>query len=169
MASRLNGLRPQRTSNRAAACRPGDRACSSATAPARLHPANSDPKDPVLSQEAFLTIYYLGYGFVIFLAWVCITGTPNRPADHHRRRVLQRLAAVAGVLHPALALTGRDIAAQLAATDGQPDPNADRITGLTNLGLAVSLVLAALVIASHFRTFEDVAVFGHIRDRLPFG
>lgn len=126
----------------------------------------------MLNTEAFLLIYYVGYGFVIFLGWMCVTDPTGRAVDARRRRGLHRLAlglAVAGVIHPVFALAGRDIGRQLGLTDGLPDPQAAQTVQLASLGLAVGLSLLAAVIVSQLAPFEDVPVFRQIREGLPYG
>lgn len=98
-----------------------------------------------------VAIYYLGFGFVIFLGWACIALEPLASPGADRRRRLHRLAvalSVAGVLHPALALAGRDIAAQLGRADGPHDPRARRTLLVTSSALAIALVLFAAVVTS---------------------
>lgn len=125
----------------------------------------------MLSTETFLAFYYFGFGFVIFLGWACVTDTSGSPADPARRNRLHRLAAglaILGVLHPALALAGRDIAAEMGRSDGLPDPRAPRTLRVTNSGLVVAVAVATLIIASQIATLEDAPVLRQIRTELPF-
>lgn len=125
----------------------------------------------MLSTETFLALYYLGYGFVIFLGWACIVDASGAPGEPSRRDRLHRLAvglAIVGVLHPAFALAGRDIAVQLGRSDGLSDPNAARTLRATNWGLALGVAVAALIITSQVDSFEDAPGFRRIRTGLPF-
>ena len=124
----------------------------------------------MLSTETFLAVYYIGFGFVIFLGWACVTDTSGSPPDHGRRNRLHRLAvglAILGVLHPALALAGRDIAAEMGRSD-LSDPRAPRTLLVTNWGLALAVAVAALIIASQITALEDAPVVRQIRTGLPF-
>lgn len=125
----------------------------------------------MLGTETALALYYVGFGFVIFLGWAAIADELNRTVEPVRRNKLYRLAvglALAGVLHPGFALAGRDIAVQLGRVDGPPDPGGDRTIRVANWGVVVALSLVALVLASHLGRFEDVPVFRQIRAGLPF-
>lgn len=125
----------------------------------------------MLSTETFLAFYYFGYGFVIFLGWACVTDTSGPPADLAQRTRLHRLAAglaILGVLHPALALAGRDIAAELGRGDGLSDPRAPLTLRVTNWGLLLAVAVAALIIASQIATLEDAPILRQIRTGLPF-
>lgn len=125
----------------------------------------------VLGTETLLLMFYLGFGFVILLGWAAIADELNRPLTSAARIRFRRLAlvfAVAGLLHPAFALAGRDVAAQLARADGPTDPGADRVVQITNWAVVAAVGLAALVIVSHLQRFEDFPVMREIRDGLPF-
>lgn len=125
----------------------------------------------MLSTETFLVLYYLGYGFVIFLGWACIVDASGAPSEPSRRIWLHRLAvglAIVGVLHPALALAGRDIAVELGRSDGLSDPKAPRTLRVTNWALAFGVAGAVLIIASQLDPLEDAPIFRQIRTGLPF-
>lgn len=125
----------------------------------------------MLSTETFLAVYYLGYGFVIFLGWACLADTSDGPGGPNRRDRLHRLArslVVVGVLHPAAALAARDIAAQLTRPEGPHDPRVSRTIRATNGGLALALAVAAVVVTSQLGPFEDAPVFRQVGAGLPF-
>lgn len=125
----------------------------------------------MLNTESFVALYYLGFGFVIFLGWACIPDASDGRVDSVRRNRLHSLAvglAVVGVVHPAFALAGRDVAAQLSRPDGPHDPGAPGTVRVTTSGLAVALSVAAIVIASQLGPFEDAPVLRQIRTGLPF-
>jgi hypothetical protein len=125
----------------------------------------------VLGTDALLAVYYLGFGFLIILAWMAIAHMLNETLTAARRTMFHRLAlglAAAGVLHPAFALTGRDIAVQLGRDDGPADPAADRTMRVANVGVAASFCVVIPVLASHLARFEDVPVLQALREWLPF-
>lgn len=118
--------------------------------------------------ETFLFIYYLGCGFVIFLGWMCVADP--RTVSLGRRRGLRRLAvglAVAGVLHPVLALAGRDIGVQLRLAE-PTDPEAVRTVRIADRGVAAALVVLAAVLLSQLGPLEGVPLLRHIRAGLPY-
>jgi hypothetical protein len=97
-----------------------------------------------------LLAYYLGVGFAILLGWAA--GHPDRRLDERSAdRYLRwsRVAAVAGVAHPALALAARDIVGQVGH-DLPDDPDLRRRQRRTataaDVLLAASVALALLVL-----------------------
>lgn len=101
----------------------------------------------MLPTEAALVMYYLGLGYLIFLGWagvmvdVTLGATLSRPAA----RRLARGMSVVGVVHPALALAGVDVARQLQRqTEADTDDTAT--AQLAYVCLAVATALAAIVI-----------------------
>lgn len=99
------------------------------------------------STEALLA-YYLGFGFVIFLGWVA--ALPTRLLDEPSARRYLRgstIAAVIGLLHPAIALAARDIVSQVGIDLPATDTGLRRTTAITNALAALSLIAAAAVIA----------------------
>lgn len=128
-------------------------------------------KDLVLNTEIFVAVYYLGFGFLIFLGWMCILDASGPPVDQVRRNRLHRLAvglATVGLVHPAFALAGRDLAAQLGRVDGPYNPKAASTLRITTWGLAVALTVAVLVVAAQLGPLGDAPVFRQIRSALPF-
>ena len=126
----------------------------------------------MLTTATFLFIYYVGCGYVIVLLWMCVTDPSGRAVEPAVRRRLHRLAvglAVAGVLHPVLALAGRDVGEQLRRADGPPDPRAHRTVRLTNWGLAVALGVLGTVVVSQLGPFEDAPVLRQVSEALPYG
>lgn len=126
----------------------------------------------MLTTTTFLFIYYIGCGYVIVLLWMCVGDPSSRPVGPAVRRRLHLLAAtlaVVGVLHPVLALAGRDIGEQLRRADGPPDPRAHRTVRLTNWALGVALCVFLTVIVSQLGPFEDAPVFQQVSDALPYG
>jgi hypothetical protein len=105
----------------------------------------------MLGPSETLLMYYLGFGFVILLGWA--VAHPDRALDSDvARRGLRSatLAAVAGILHPALALAARDIVAQI----GQELPAEPslatthrRATATANACTVLSLVPVAVIVA----------------------
>lgn len=125
----------------------------------------------MLTTETFLALYYLGFGFVIFLLWAVIAQEADDALAPSRRRRLHQLAfglATVGVLHPGLALAGRDLAVQLGRADRPHDARAAGTLRLTSGCLGVGLGLAALVAASHLGPLEDVPILRQLRRGLPF-
>ena len=125
----------------------------------------------MLGTETYLALFYLGFGFVIFLGWAAIADELNKSLEPSSRARLRRLAvalAVGGVVHPALALAGRDIAGQLGRTDGPRDPLAERTIRIANWGVVAALGITALVISSHLKQFEDLPVLREVRTGSPF-
>ena len=127
----------------------------------------------MLGTATVLAFYYLGFGFVAFLGWACVTDSSGRALGPVRAKRLHRLArglAVVGLLHPALALAGRDLATQLRDADGPPDPRARTTVRLTGWATVVAVGLAALVVLGQLGTFETLpglgrigAALGHVR------
>lgn len=125
----------------------------------------------MLNTGTFLFLYYFGYGFVIWLLWMCVADPSGRAVDPVVRRRLHRLAralAVGGVLHPAFALAGRDIGVQLGRAEGPPDSRVDRTLQLTNCGVVIAVGVLVVVVLSQLAPFEDVPVFRQIREGLPY-
>ena len=125
----------------------------------------------MLGTATFLAFYYLGFGFLAFLGWACITDSSGRPAAPLHRKRLRRLSvglALVGILHPALALAGRDLAAQLRDTDGPPDPDAGRTLRITGWAVVAAVGLAVLVVLSQLGPFEAVPGIRQIRAALPY-
>lgn len=125
----------------------------------------------MLTTETFLALYYLGYGFVIFLGWACLTDSSSGPLTSARTRRLRRGViglAVLGVVHPAFALAGRDLASQLGRPDGPPPPGAAVTELVSTWGVAVSCTLAAGVIASRLSVFDEAPFLRQVGAGLPF-
>ena len=92
-----------------------------------------------------LLVYYLGFGFVVFLGWA--TFHPDRQLEEPQaRRYLRRatIAAVVGIIHPAVPLAARDIIGQVGMD--VPDDNPDlhrrhaRATTAANVLAVVSAI-----------------------------
>lgn len=98
-----------------------------------------------------LLIYYLGLGFVILLGWAA--ALPTRQLDEATARRYIRaatIAAVVGLLHPAIALSARDIIGQVGVElpDGNPTLRHRRqraATVINALTIASLIPLAAVV------------------------
>jgi hypothetical protein len=104
----------------------------------------------VLGTELSLTLYYAGLGFVVFLLWATVAGEPGRTTAPARRGRLHRLAigmAVAGLLHPGLAIAARDLAVQLGRTEGVHDPRVPATMRLTTAALCISMAVSAALIS----------------------
>ena len=126
----------------------------------------------MLNTETFLFLYYLGLGFVLFLGWMCLAEPFERAADAERRRALRRVAvglAVAGVLHPVLALAARDLSGQLQPFEGPADPETTRTVRLTTQALIVALLLLTVVFLSQLTPLADVPGLRQIGEVLPYG
>ncbi len=97
----------------------------------------------MLSTQVLLVIYYLGFGYAIFLGWAGIAFEVllNARSEEKRARLrrIGRALLVIGVAHPALAFTGRDVVRQLR-TDHDDEPV--RPTRAADALAALSLVLA---------------------------
>ena len=125
----------------------------------------------MLNTASFLLLYYFGYGFVLALGWLCIPDPSSRAQDPEGRNHLHQLArglAVVGVIHPVLALAGRDVAVRLSRSDGPFDPRAPQTVRVTRWGLWVALGVTLLVVASQLGPFDGVPVLRQIRAGLPF-
>jgi hypothetical protein len=106
----------------------------------------------MLGQTGVVLMYYLGFGFAVLLGWAACV--PDRALDAAAGRRYLRwttVAAVVGILHPAIALAARDIIGQV----GVELPNDDalttrqhRVTTIVNACLALSLVPTAIVLAT---------------------
>lgn len=94
----------------------------------------------------YLLGYYVAFGFCIFLAWAGFIGDElTRQLEETRRRRYQRAAgvlSVIGLLHPALALCGLDIARQLRQLDEFPSARSE-----TTVRRAASAVAASVFVA----------------------
>ena len=106
----------------------------------------------MLGTTETLLVYYLGLGFVVLLGWAACQ------PDHHleepqARRYLRRatLAAILGVIHPAVPLAARDIVGQVGID--LPDTNPDlrrqhaRATACANVLAIVSAIPALALLA----------------------
>jgi hypothetical protein len=103
----------------------------------------------LLSTEARLAVYYLGFGFVALLGWAAIAQDLSRAFDQSRRQRWDRLSAVlsvAGLVHPALPVIGLDIARQ-AARDEQDNVPPSRFITLAMVCAVASVGVAGVVIA----------------------
>ena len=126
----------------------------------------------VLNTETFLFLYYLGLGFMLFLGWMCLAEPFERAADPERRRSLRRVAvglAVAGVLHPVLALAARDLSRQLQPFEGPADPEIAGTVRLTNRALAAALTLLTVVFLSQLTPLAEAPGLRQIGEVLPYG
>lgn len=105
----------------------------------------------MLGPTEIVLIYYLGFGFVILLGWAACH--PDRLLDTDgARRYLRRaaLAAVAGIVHPAIALAARDLIGQVGheLPTGQDIATTHRRVATTANACAVlSLVPAGALVA----------------------
>jgi hypothetical protein len=105
----------------------------------------------LLGTRQVLFLYYLGLGFVIFLSWAI--AVPDRQLDESAvRRYLRwtTIAAIVGLVHPAIPLAARDIIGQV----GIDLPNNDdlrrrhtRATRAANTLTVLSAVPVAVLIA----------------------
>lgn len=105
----------------------------------------------MLSTDALLVLYYVGFGFVALLGWAAIAGDLNEPFDDQRRTSWNRAAlivAFVGIAHPALPLIARDIARQTARPDDgdEPIPTTALVT-ISTACAALSIAGAVAVIA----------------------
>lgn len=105
----------------------------------------------MLGNTQKLLVYYLGGGFVVLLGWgACV---PDRQLDSHRARRYLRwaaIAAVAGLLQPAVTLAARDIVAQVGIDIPEDAPLAQRharTTFLVNLMAALSALPVMMLLA----------------------
>lgn len=107
----------------------------------------------MLGRTGVVVMYYLGFGFIIFLGWAACH--PDRALDAAAVRHYLRwtsVTAVVGILHPALALATRDLVSQV----GLELPNNDdiltarhhRATTVVNACLALSAIPAAILAAT---------------------
>jgi hypothetical protein len=101
----------------------------------------------MLIDQTALLCYYLGFGFVACLAWVGLGfEATTKGSEQGPRRWLRRTGRaclILGVLHPVVALTGRDVLRQLQLAD-QPElrPKPSR---LADVVVIVSLLMAAVI------------------------
>jgi hypothetical protein len=105
----------------------------------------------VLGPTEIALTYYLGFGFVVLLTWV--VATPDRPLDETAARRYLRwstIAAVVGVVHPAVALATRDIVGQVG-TEMADDPGLarshQRTTTVVNALTGLSAVPVCALVA----------------------
>jgi hypothetical protein len=101
----------------------------------------------LLSTDAQLVVYYLGFGFVALLGWAAIAEDLTKPFDQPRGARWNRASAVlafAALAHPVLALIARDIAIQVARDDEdrrQPSPFVDLATVCAAAGVVAAVVV----------------------------
>jgi hypothetical protein len=104
----------------------------------------------LLSTDALLIVYYLGLGFVALLGWAAIAQDLGKPFDEPRRGSWNRtsaILAIAGLAHPALPFIARDIARQAARNDDEIERLTSPFVSLATACAAVSVAVAAAVIA----------------------
>jgi hypothetical protein len=102
----------------------------------------------LLSTDALLVVYFVGFGFIALLAWAAIAQDINKPFDDDRRdrwNKVSAIVALVGLAHPALPPIARDIAAQTARTDDD-QPSHSRFVTLATCCALVSLIVAGVVI-----------------------
>ena len=99
----------------------------------------------MLGTTETLLVYYLGVGFVVFLGWA--TCHPDRQLEERQARRYLRgatIAAIVGVIHPAVPLAARDILGQVGID--VPEDNHDlhrrhaRATTVANVLALVSAI-----------------------------
>jgi len=102
-----------------------------------------------MNREGMLLIYYGGFGFAIFLGWAATVGAEiNSDLTAVRRVRFDRAAralALVGLLHPALAMTGLDIARQLARFDDLATARSLATLRVSGWSAAASVALAVAV------------------------
>jgi hypothetical protein len=126
----------------------------------------------VLSTTASLALYYMGFGFVVFLAWVIAADRLNDDLDAPRRDRFARQAravALLGILHPALGFAARDVVRQVdvQATDAERGDIA-RLARVIDAALVVGVAIAIAVVAAHMPQFHDAPGMQGLRSALPF-
>lgn len=106
----------------------------------------------MLGTTETLLVYYLGLGFVVLLGWAACL--PDRQLEEPQaRRYLRRstVAAIIGIIHPAVPLAARDIIGQVGID--VPDNNPDlrrrhaRATAFVNVLAIVSAIPALALLA----------------------
>jgi hypothetical protein len=105
-----------------------------------------------LSSTNALLAYYLGLGFIVVLGWAA--SHPDRELDHETAgRYLRwsRVAAVVGLVHPAIGLAARDIVGQVGSD--MPDDTAlrrqqQRTARTANVLAVVSAAVAVALLAA---------------------
>lgn len=101
----------------------------------------------MLTFEVKLVLYYIGFGYLIVLAWLSLAGDVLLARAEDQRRRLRTIASaflIAGVLHPAFALAGRDLIRQLRVPAGDPQPKIP--TRSLDVTVLASVAVAAVVI-----------------------
>jgi hypothetical protein len=107
----------------------------------------------MLGRTGVVLMYYLGFGFTILLGWAaCHPDRALDPAAVRRYLRWTSVAAVVGILHPAIALASRDILSQV----GLELPNNDdtlttrhhRATTIVNTCLVLSVIPTAIVLST---------------------
>jgi hypothetical protein len=91
-----------------------------------------------------LLLYYLGFGFVLLLAWAAVLYDAVRREPQPSTTLAVRALRVLGIVHPAAAIAAWDLRRELArdgAADGAP-------AGRFPLEVAASLVVAAAVVVA---------------------
>ncbi|MGH9138839.1 MAG: hypothetical protein ACRD0G_17650 [Acidimicrobiales bacterium] len=123
----------------------------------------------MLGTGARLVLFYLGYGYLVFLGWAAVISTTDRshqPIDGTRVRRRATAAAAVGLLHPAFAFAVWDI----ARTVGRrvPDGGSESTDRRCLVAACASVAIAALVIMSHLHQFQDTPVLSGVREALWF-
>jgi hypothetical protein len=100
------------------------------------------------SAEINLLLYYVGFGFVLLLAWAGVLSDAIRTEPPRRTRTEMTVLRVLGIVHPAAALAAWDIRREL---------DRDRTSVAASSGgfpveVAASLVIATIVVLVTTRT-----------------
>jgi uncharacterized membrane protein YbhN (UPF0104 family) len=120
----------------------------------------------VLGTDALLALYYLGFGFAVFLCWAIVADRLNDDLDQPLRDRLTRRAgavAVLGIFHPAVSLAARDILKQVGEEGELP-----AVARVVDAMSVVGVIAAVAVIAAHMARFHDAPGLQSLRSMLPF-
>ena len=99
----------------------------------------------MLGTTEALLVYYFGLGFVVFLGWA--TCHPDQQLEERQaRRYLRRatIAAIVGIIHPAVPLAARDIIGQVGIDVSADNPDLHRRHARATTIVNVLAIVSAL-------------------------
>lgn len=100
----------------------------------------------MFSAPVNLLLYYIGFGYVLFLAWGIIDFDASKPHPPPWTRTVTTILLIAGFAHPAAALAAWDLRRQLARD--RSDPNARPAVSLILIVVSVVIATAVVIVAT---------------------